>query len=338
MVAVGEGPTSFTDYFSQQERWSRGTDEVLLRRFWRMAHRLRPRAFVHYLLLTSYYPTAAIAWMLGSVNAILYFSLGAGGVVVPAHIWLMLYVDAAALQVGLYFYNRRHNVSPHEKKGSAGVSGMLISALSAPIYAASLAAVLLGRSSGFVTTPKGDASTQDSLVTFRKHMLWALAFGLPLALSFATATGTPRCAAGRWRRWPSAWRRSPSGASSWPGGGARSPPRRSSPSGAGSRRPSARPRTARARPAGAGAPARGSGRAGAAQARRRRAAPIRTVASATRSCASTGAARPRSSRSTWSRCVSSGPAARREHVIVHFEPKRHRAGDPDWEVLNEVEA
>jgi len=88
-----------------------------------MAHRLRPRAFLHYLLLTAYYPTAAVAWILGSVNAILYFTLGAGGVVVPAHIWLMLYVDAAALQVGLYFYNRRHNVSPHEKKGSAGVAG-----------------------------------------------------------------------------------------------------------------------------------------------------------------------------------------------------------------------
>ena len=103
------------------------------------AHRLGPRAIVHYLLLTAYYPTAAIAWILGAVNAILYFALGAGGVVVPAHLWLMLYVDAAALQVGLYFFNRRHNVSPHEKKGSAGVAGMLISALSAPIYAASLA-------------------------------------------------------------------------------------------------------------------------------------------------------------------------------------------------------
>jgi hypothetical protein len=98
-------------------------------------------------------------------------------------------VDAAALQIGLYFYNRRHNVSPHEKKGSAGVSGMLISALSAPIYAASLAAVVLGRSGGFVTTPKGEATTRDSLVTFRKHLLWALAFGLPLALSFLTANG-----------------------------------------------------------------------------------------------------------------------------------------------------
>ena len=184
VVSVGEGPASFTDYFSQQDRWSRGTDEVLVRRFWRTAHRLGPRAMLHYLLLTAYYPTAAIAWILGAVNAILYFALGAGGVVVPAHLWLMLYVDAAALQIGLYFFNRRHNVSPHEKKGSAGVAGMLISALSAPIYAASLAAVALRRSRGFVTTPKGDASTRDTLITFRKHVLWTLVFGVPLLFSF----------------------------------------------------------------------------------------------------------------------------------------------------------
>jgi hypothetical protein len=118
------------------------------------------------------------------VNAILYFGLGAGGVVVSAELWLMLYVDAAALQIGLYFFNRRHNVSPHEQKGSAGVAGMLISALSAPIYTASLAAVAIGRSRGFVTTPKGDASTRDTLITFRKHLLWALVFGVPLLFSF----------------------------------------------------------------------------------------------------------------------------------------------------------
>jgi cellulose synthase/poly-beta-1,6-N-acetylglucosamine synthase-like glycosyltransferase len=184
VVSVGEGPASFTDYFSQQDRWSRGTDEVLVSRFWRTAHRLGPRGLMHYALLTCYYPTAAVAWMLGALNAILYFSMGAGGVVVPAHVWLMLYVDAAALQVGLYLYNRRHNVSPHEKKGSAGIAGMLISALSAPIYAASLAAVMMRRSSGFVTTPKGDARTRDTVITFRKHLLWAVVFGVPLALSF----------------------------------------------------------------------------------------------------------------------------------------------------------
>jgi hypothetical protein len=61
---------------------------------------------------------------------------------------------------------------------------MLISALSAPIYTASLAAVAIGRSRGFVTTPKGDASTRDTLITFRKHLLWALVFGVPLLFSF----------------------------------------------------------------------------------------------------------------------------------------------------------
>jgi cellulose synthase/poly-beta-1,6-N-acetylglucosamine synthase-like glycosyltransferase len=183
VVAVGEGPSTFTDYFSQQDRWSRGTDEIVMRRFWRAAHRLSPRAFVHYVLLMAYYPTTAVAWILGALNGILYFTLGAGGVVVPASLWLMLYVDAAALQVGLYFFNRRHNVSPHEDEGSAGLSGMLISALSTPVYTASLVAVALGRARGFVITPKGNAQTRDSLVTFRKHLLWGLIFGVPLALS-----------------------------------------------------------------------------------------------------------------------------------------------------------
>jgi hypothetical protein len=96
----------------------------------------------------------------------------------------MLYVDAAALQVGLYFFNRRHNVSPHEKEGSAGVAGMLISALSAPVYVSSLVAVLLRRKGGFVTTPKGDASTTDSVATFRMHLMWGAVFGIPLGFSF----------------------------------------------------------------------------------------------------------------------------------------------------------
>jgi hypothetical protein len=184
VLAVGEGPTSFTDYFSQQDRWSRGTNEILARRFWRLAHRLSPRRLMHYSLLTAYYPSAAIAWILGALNGALYFMLGAGGVEVSAQLWLMLYLDAAALQVGLYFYNRRHNVSPHEKEGSSGLAGMMISALSAPIYVSAIAGALRRRRGAFVTTPKGDATNPDGLATFRKHLQWAAIFGVPLALSF----------------------------------------------------------------------------------------------------------------------------------------------------------
>ncbi len=103
----------------------------------------------------------------------------------------MLYVDAAVLQVGLYFFNRRHNVSPHEDEGSTGLAGMLISALSAPIYVSSLVAVALRRKGGFVTTPKGDSASADSIATFRRHLQWSVIFGLPLAASFAFGNDHP---------------------------------------------------------------------------------------------------------------------------------------------------
>ena len=185
LIAVGEGPETFTDYFSQQYRWSRGTDDVLFARFWRIAHRLSPRQAAHYALLMSYYPTTAIAWTLGVLNGLLFLTLHAGGVTVPMHLWLMLYVDAAALQISLYFWNRRHNVSPHERQGSSGVAGMFISTLSTPIYVSSLAAALMRRRRGFVVTAKGGSRSVDSLGTFRVHLRWAAVLSLPLVVSLA---------------------------------------------------------------------------------------------------------------------------------------------------------
>jgi cellulose synthase/poly-beta-1,6-N-acetylglucosamine synthase-like glycosyltransferase len=185
LVAVGEGPETFTDYFTQQYRWSRGTDDVLLTRFWRLAHKLSPRQLVHYGLLMSYYPTTALAWTLGVLNSLLYLTLSTGGLTVPMHLWLMLYVDAAALQVGLYFWNRRHNVSPHERQGSSGLAGMFISTLSTPIYVSSLAASLLRRKRGFVVTAKGSERSADTLATFRLHLRWAVVIALPLIASLA---------------------------------------------------------------------------------------------------------------------------------------------------------
>jgi cellulose synthase/poly-beta-1,6-N-acetylglucosamine synthase-like glycosyltransferase len=173
VLAVGEGPSSWTDYFSQQHRWSRGTDEVVLTRFARLLRRLGFRRSLHYGLLMSYYPLTALAWLLGAVNATCYLVLGAKGVQVPQEVWLMLYVDAALFQVGLYLFNRRHNVSPHEEAGSSGLVGMLASTLCAPIYVASYVGALLRRRAGFVVTPKGDSASPDRFLTFRHGLAWA---------------------------------------------------------------------------------------------------------------------------------------------------------------------
>ncbi|MFF5084251.1 glycosyltransferase family 2 protein [Actinoplanes sp. NPDC000266] len=181
VLAVGEGPSSWTDYFSQQHRWSRGTDEVVVTKFWRLVWRLGFKRSLHYGLLMSYYPLTALAWVLGAVNATCYLILGAKGVQVPHEVWLMLYADAALFQVGLYVFNRRHNVSPHEVAGSSGLTGMIASTLCAPVYVSSYVGAVLRRRAGFVVTPKGDSTSPDRMSTFRHGLLWAVFYAVLLA-------------------------------------------------------------------------------------------------------------------------------------------------------------
>ncbi|WP_250028472.1 glycosyltransferase family 2 protein [Paractinoplanes maris] len=186
VLAVGEGPSSWTDYFTQQHRWSRGTDEVMVRQFARMALKLGPGRAIHYGLLMSYYPLTALAWLLGALNAFCYLVLGAQGVYVPQEVWLMLYIDAALFQVGLYVFNRRHNTSPHEEAGSSGLTGMVASTLSTPIYVSSFVGALLRRQSGFVVTPKGDSTSPDRLATFAPGLRWAVFFVAMLVVAAVT--------------------------------------------------------------------------------------------------------------------------------------------------------
>ncbi|MCT2592461.1 cellulose synthase catalytic subunit [Streptomyces sp. N2-109] len=183
VLAVGEGPESWTDFFTQQLRWSRGTYETLLTQFGRTPHRHSAGRLLSYSLMLAYYPMSGLTWMLGALSCTLFLWVGASGTQVPPSLWLMFYGDAAALQIGLYLWNRRHNVSPHEPKGSTGLAGMLMSALSAPIYARSLIAAAFRRPCRFVVTPKGGSVSLDQPATFRTHLWWAAAVGVSLTAS-----------------------------------------------------------------------------------------------------------------------------------------------------------
>ncbi|WP_232664345.1 glycosyltransferase family 2 protein [Pseudonocardia sp. TRM90224] len=184
VVAVGEGPSSWGDYFGQQLRWSRGTFELLSGAFWRRQHRLGGLRPLHYLLITAFYPSMALGWILGAVNAVIYLTLGASGIVVPPELWLALYIDATLFQLWVYVRNRRFNVSPFEEEGSPGLRGMLMSVLTAPIYASGLIATLLRRPARFVVTPKAVASSTDGIWTFSRHLLWAAILGGAIIAAF----------------------------------------------------------------------------------------------------------------------------------------------------------
>ncbi|MGW5236718.1 glycosyltransferase family 2 protein [Streptomyces nodosus] len=178
VLAVGEGPGAWTDFFTQQLRWSRGTYETILKQYWKGFFSLPPGRLLNYTMMIVFYPMSALNWILAALSCALFLGLGASGVNIDPTVWLMLYGNASALQIGLYIWNRRHNVSPHEPEGSGGVAGMVMSALSAPVYARSLMDAVLRRKSSFVVTPKGDSTSPDTLRgTFRIHLFFMLVFG-----------------------------------------------------------------------------------------------------------------------------------------------------------------
>jgi hypothetical protein len=185
VLAVGEGPNSWTDFFTQQLRWSRGTYETILKQYGKGFWSLPPGKLFNYTMMIIFYPISALNWILAALSCALFMGVGASGVDIDPVVWLMLYGNASALQIGLYVWNRRHNVSPHEPEGSGGVAGMVMSALSAPVYARSLLDAVLRRRSRFVVTPKGDSASPDTLFgTFRIHLFFIAVFGGAIGAGF----------------------------------------------------------------------------------------------------------------------------------------------------------
>jgi cellulose synthase/poly-beta-1,6-N-acetylglucosamine synthase-like glycosyltransferase len=183
LVAVGEGPSTWTEFFGQQTRWSAGTYDALVHQVWRTMFKLRPGAMLHYFLMLTYYPSVALGWLMGITISACYLGFGITSLQTNEVWWLSYYVDVAAMQFLLYRFMRRHNVSPHEPAGSSGVSGMVVSALTAPIYARALVKVLLGRKLTFNVTAKGASAATDRLQTFRYSLIWALVPLIVLAVA-----------------------------------------------------------------------------------------------------------------------------------------------------------
>jgi cellulose synthase/poly-beta-1,6-N-acetylglucosamine synthase-like glycosyltransferase len=191
VLSAGEGPSSWSDYFSQQRRWSRGTFEILSGTFWRRFPRLSLGGMLHYTLITTFYPSMAIGWLLGILNSVLFLGLGVTGMTIVAHTWLALYTDATAFSLWLYIHNRRYNVSPYEHPDSWGLTGMLMSVIAAPLYAGQLAGTVLRRPATFVVTPKGTSSSNDGLRTFRNHLGWLVVLSAAVTLSFIRGYASP---------------------------------------------------------------------------------------------------------------------------------------------------
>jgi cellulose synthase/poly-beta-1,6-N-acetylglucosamine synthase-like glycosyltransferase len=172
VVAIGEGPTSWTDYFNQQKRWAYGIWEILINRSLRTPG-LKLRQRLLYSLVQLYYPSLAVSLLLGNVATACYMFLGVGTMHVPSDTWLLLWGASIGSWFGLWCWLRRYNIAPHERE-EIGMLGMALAMFAGPVYLSAAVTALFRRPLAYAVTAKGKLRTTDSVRTFRLHLVWAL--------------------------------------------------------------------------------------------------------------------------------------------------------------------
>lgn len=173
VVAIGEGPTSWTDYFNQQKRWAYGVWEILLRKAKPSLARLSMGQRLCYGLVQSYYPSVALSAVSGIVATGTYLTLGINAATIEWRLWLGLWGASMGSWAILWLWLRRYNLARHERR-EIGVHGMLLALFAMPVYAAAGLAALARRPLAYAVTAKGRLRSGDGPRTFRTHAVWAL--------------------------------------------------------------------------------------------------------------------------------------------------------------------
>ena len=192
VLAVGEGPATYSDWFSQQKRWSYGIWEVIRQHSFRAIPAMPlPSQRRCFALLQTHYPLAGLSWLAGIFLFSLYLVGGISVTQLPVDIWLPLFLANTLLGFGQFQMTRRMNLAEHERK-SWNLTGIALDLITGPVFCAAAMAQLWGRPLTYVVTAKGSAATGDSWHTFRPHLLWlatalgCIAVGLVLDHDFPT--------------------------------------------------------------------------------------------------------------------------------------------------------
>jgi cellulose synthase (UDP-forming) len=184
-LAVGEGPTTWTAYFSQQYRWAFGCMNIFFSHAPRINYKMRIKHGLLYFLMEQFY-FSGLAMVTAIALLTLYYLFGW----TPARIQLdqlaFCYGPLLAWRQLMPLWLQRYNVRPEEERGFFWTGRFLTIAV-IPIYFLALVGVLRNKRVTFKTTPKGNADTgeaRDSLMVFKPHLILSgvIVSGMTLAI------------------------------------------------------------------------------------------------------------------------------------------------------------
>jgi cellulose synthase (UDP-forming) len=171
ILTVGEGPSTWSDFFGQQARWAYGIFEIATKHTPKGLLGMSWGQRVTFASLQFFYPSLSLAFVLGNLLSAIYLLFGVGASQLTFVPWLLFITSTSVLGLGITFWLRRFNLMPHERK-SWGMTGMLLNLVTTPVYLAAGFAQLTGRSLVYRVTAKGRLSTGDDLQVFRTHIGW----------------------------------------------------------------------------------------------------------------------------------------------------------------------
>ncbi len=154
VLLIGEGPSTWGSYFSQQMRWAYGCMDIALRHSPQLLSRMEWRKAFNYFVLQQFY-FSGVAQALGIGLLTLYFVFGISAANMTFLPIITLYLPLMVFGVLFHRWLQRFNIDP-EKESGWHMYGRLLSIAAWPVYFLAFVGVVRGKRLTYVVTPKGD--------------------------------------------------------------------------------------------------------------------------------------------------------------------------------------
>ena len=161
ILAIGEGPSTWDAYFSQQMRWAYGLIDILFTQSPKLFLKMRPKHAINYFLLQQYY-FFGVAQVLGIGLLTLYFIFDIQSTSMKLNELLLLYPPLIILQQVIFLWLQKFNIDPKNESGLM-LRAKLLNMAAWPIYFVAFVGVLMRKRLIYKVTPKGSEQKAEAL-------------------------------------------------------------------------------------------------------------------------------------------------------------------------------
>lgn len=185
VLAVGEGPSTWDAYFSQQMRWAYGLIDILFTQSPKLFLKMRLKHIINYFLLQQYY-FYGLAQVLGILLFSLYFIFSIEATSMELNELLLFYPPILIIQQIIFLWLQKFNIDPKKESGLM-IRGKMLNIAAWPIYFVAFVGVLIRKRLIYKVTPKGSEQKDEAQPKlFIPHLILGSIATIDIALSFST--------------------------------------------------------------------------------------------------------------------------------------------------------